>query len=165
MKIDDLRHLPPLCFPYADLKLAKEQDGNLRVYDILREKYVVLTPEEFVRQNFVNWLINYLGYPKSLMANEVELKFNELKRRCDTVVMNREFMPLLIVEYKAPNIEITQSTFDQIVGYNRHLKAKYLIVSNGRQNFCCVMDYKRNTYNFVRKIPDYKDAIGMPSIN
>lgn len=165
MKEEDLRKLPALSIPYAELKISKDQEGNLKVMDRLRRKYVSLTPEEFVRQNFIEWLISNRSYPPTLMANEVEIKLNNTKKRCDSIVFNRECKPLMIIEYKAPGVEITQTTFDQIVRYNMELKAKYLVVTNGRQNYCCIIDYKNDSYNFIPLIPDYKDAVGMPGVN
>ena len=164
MKESDLRALPPLSFPYAPLRIVKDEEGSLKVFDVLRKKFVALTPEEFVRQNFVGWLISDFHYPAALMANEVEIILNDTKKRCDTVIYDKCCNPLVIIEYKAPEIEVTQATFDQILRYNRRLKAKYLIVSNGRRNYCCVMDYKNDTYHFIPKIPDYKD-INLPSVN
>lgn len=165
MKEQDLKKLPTLSMPYSPLRLAKDENGNLKVYDILRKKFVALTPEEFVRQNFVHWLISHYNYPESLMANEVEIHLNDTKKRCDTIVFGRDCKPLIIVEYKAPDVDITQNTFEQIVRYNMELKAKYLIVSNGIRHYCCKIDYPGKTYNFIRLIPEYNDAAGMPGIN
>lgn len=165
MKEQELKTLRPLSIPYASLRLAKDEKDNLKVFDPLRKKFVALTPEEFVRQNFVGWLTTHFGYPASLMANEVEIELNGTKKRCDTVVYGRQCQPLMIIEYKAPDVEITQNTFDQIVRYNRELKARYLIVSNGRNHYCCVIDYERDSYNFIRLIPQYNEAAGMPGIN
>ena len=162
---NDRNALPHLSIPKADLKLATNEAGAVTVYDILRKKYVALTPEEYVRQNFIHWLINSYGYPASLMANEVEINLNDTRKRCDTIVYGRELEPLVIVEYKAPDVEITQDTFDQIARYNMKLKAKYLIVSNGVRHYTCVLDYARNTYHFIRVIPSYADAKGMPGVN
>ena len=164
MKEQDLRSLPPLVVPYARLKLAKDSGDDLKVFDILRKKFVALTPEEFVRQNFIHWLIEDLHYPASLMANEVEIKINDTKKRCDSIIFGRECQPLIIIEYKAPDVEITQVTFDQIIRYNRELRAKYLIVSNGVKLYCCVIDYDNESYHFIPKIPDYAEA-NLPSIN
>lgn len=147
---------PQLNLPPAQMKLRREKDC-IKVFDILREKYVVLTPEEFVRQNFVTWLISGKHYPKSLIANEIGIDLNGTKKRCDTVVFNPDGTPLMIVEYKAPEIGITQSVFDQIARYNMCLRAKYLAVSNGINHYCCVIDYKTGTYNFLPSIPDYND--------
>lgn len=165
MKEKDLKNLPPLSLPIADLKLKRDDEDNLKIYDILRKKFVSLTPEEFVRQNFVNWLINQYGYRPEFMANETEVKLNGTKKRCDTIVFGRECEPLLIVEYKAPNVEISQETFDQIVRYNMILKAKYLIVSNGIRHYCCKIDYANETYYFIRLIPSYEEAKGLPGVN
>lgn len=148
--------LPPLNLPPVDLKIRRE--GNLlKVYDRLRDKFVTLTPEEFVRQHFTAYLINQLHYPPSIMANEVAIKLNETLKRCDTVIFDHEGTPLLIAEYKAPNVAVSQSVFDQIVRYNMKLKARYLVVSNGLSHYCCVNDYDKDTYHFIRRIPDYKD--------
>lgn len=135
----------------------KRGDNVLRVFDPLRKKYVTLTPEENVRQHFVNWLINYLHYPPSLMGNEVGIELNGTKRRCDTIVYGKDGKPMTIVEYKSPGVNITQKVFDQIVRYNMVLRARYLIVSNGLRHYCCVIDYDVNNYHFIPEIPDYLD--------
>lgn len=165
MKESDLKKLPSLCIPYAQLRLGKTEEGNLLVYDILRKKFVHLTPEEFIRQNFVHWLVDTLGYSPHYMANEVSLELNGTRKRCDTVVFDRFNRPVMIVEYKAPDVEITQDTFDQIVRYNMELKAKYLVVCNGRQQYCCRIDYERNTYNFIKTIPSYTELLGYTDVN
>lgn len=165
MKESELTSLPTLSISYAPLKISKDPEGELRVFDPLRKKNVILTPEEFVRQNFIHYLSQQFGYPLSLMANEVEINLNNTRKRCDTVVYDRDCKPLIIVEYKAPKVEITQDTFDQIVRYNRELRAKYLIVTNGIRIFCCIMDYQRGTYNFVRHIPHYTQAELLRGIN
>ena len=164
MKLNDFKSLPQLSFPIADLRMAKDEEGNIKVFDPLRKKFVVLTPEEWVRQNFVDWLIKEKGYPQSSIANEVEIKLNDTKKRCDSIIFGRECQPLIIIEYKAPDVEITQVTFDQIIRYNRELRAKYLIVSNGVKLYCCVIDYDNESYHFIPKIPDYAEA-NLPSIN
>lgn len=130
-------------------------DDVLKVFDSLRKKYVVLTPEENVRQHFVNWLTNHLHYPASLMANEIGIELNGTKRRCDTVVFGQDALPMMIVEYKSPSVNITQKVFDQIVRYNMVIRARYLIVSNGMRHYCCVIDYAGNNYHFIPEIPDY----------
>lgn len=158
MKVSELKSLPPLNIPLGDLRMASDNDGNLKVFDILRKKFVVLSPEEFVRQNFVQWLNSSFGYPFSLMANEVSISLNDTKKRCDTVVFGSDGSPLIIVEYKAPDIAISQETFDQIARYNMELKAKYLIVSNGRSHYCCKIDYLNKNYHFIKMIPTYREA-------
>ncbi|WP_417130484.1 type I restriction enzyme HsdR N-terminal domain-containing protein [Parabacteroides faecis] len=134
---------------------VKEKDGKHIIFDPVRRKFVALTPEEWVRQHFVNYLITDKGYPKELLANEVPLKLNGTSKRCDTVAYNRFLTPLMIVEYKAPYIEITSSVFDQIVRYNMVLHVRYLAVSNGISHFCCKIDYENLTYSFLEGIPEY----------
>ena len=128
-------------------------DKILKVFDPLRKKYVALTPEEYVRQHFTAWMTDRLGYPASLMSNEVSISLNDTKRRCDTVVFRNDGSPLVIVEYKAPTVAITQNVFDQIARYNMVLHSSYLIVSNGLRHFCCKMDYDSNSYSFLPNIP------------
>lgn len=147
---------PRLNLPPVELRL-NEEEGILKVFDPLRRKYVALTPEEFVRQHFTAYLQNSLHYPASLMANEIGLDFNGMKKRCDTVIFNSDGSPLVIVEYKAPDVNISQATFDQIARYNMTLKARYLIVSNGINHYCCVIDYKNSSYHFIPAIPDYRE--------
>lgn len=147
---------PLLNLPHLEMRV-KEEAGILKVFDPLRKKYVTLTPEEYVRQHFTAWLRTDLHFPASIMANEIGIDFNGMKKRCDTVVFNPDGTPLIIVEYKAPDVAITQSVFDQIVRYNMVLHAKYLIVSNGLNHYCCVIDYNSKTYNFIPTIPDYNN--------
>ena len=134
--------------------------GGKDIYDRLRKRYVALTPEEWVRQHFVNYLIGYLGYPESFMANEVGLTLNGTRRRCDTVVYDNTLRPRVIVEYKAPSVALTERVFDQIVRYNMVLKVEYLIVSNGIRHYCCRIDYSAGTYSFLREIPEYRVIVG-----
>jgi hypothetical protein len=147
-----------LNLPVAQLDI-QSTDGGTKVFDSLRHKYVALTPEEFVRQNFTSYLINYLGFPAGLMANEIGITLNGTSRRCDTVVFDHSGKPLVIIEYKAPKIRISQLTFDQIVRYNITLKARYLIVSNGLQHYCCRIDYTTMRYDFLPAIPNYKELM------
>lgn len=132
------------------------ENGLLKIYDRLRKKFVALTPEEYVRQHFVNYLIEYLHYPASRLANEIGIKLNGTQKRCDTVFFGDDAKPVIIVEYKSPTIEITQDVFDQIVRYNMKLHAKYLVVSNGIRHYCCINDYENDTYHFLPQIPDYR---------
>lgn len=125
----------------------------LKVFDPLRRKYVALTPEEYVRQHFTAWMTDSLGYPASLMNNEVSLKLNDTSRRCDTVVFRSDGTPAVIIEYKAPTVAITQNVFDQIARYNMVLQSRFLIVSNGLRHFCCEMDYENDNYRFLPQIP------------
>lgn len=134
----------------------KNRDGKGVIFDDIRRKYVALTPEEWVRQHFVHFLFEHKNYPSALMANEVLLELNNTKKRCDTVVYNRNILPKMIIEYKAPQIEITQEVFNQITRYNMVLKVDYLVVSNGLKHFCCKMDYTNQGYAFLEDIPEYK---------
>lgn len=140
--------------PLYEIKL-REHDGKRQIFDFLRRRYVALTPEEWVRQHFVHYLMAYKGYPKGLLANEVELAVGEKKLRCDTLLYNKALQPQMIVEYKSPEIELTQRVFNQITAYNFLLHVDYLVVSNGRQHYCCRMDYEHQTYTFLQDIPAY----------
>lgn len=152
--------ITPLNLPPGDLRLSADAQGNTLIFDPLRRKNLILTPEEWVRQHFVHFLINHLGYPPALMANEVGVTLNGLTRRCDTVVWNRtDASPLVIIEYKAPTVEITAAVFDQIARYNMVLRAPYLIVSNGLRHFCCHLDPAAHTYTFLPNLPPYSDLL------
>ena len=148
-----------LNLPEFDYKVKKREDGSWAIWDRLRERWVALTPEEWVRQHFVEWLITDKGFPAALMGNEVSLTQNGISRRCDTVIGDRTGQPLVIVEYKAPSINITQKVFDQIVRYNMVLKARYLMVSNGLVHYCCQIDYEKNSYRFLEEIPCYESLV------
>lgn len=127
------------------------------IFDVLRRKYVALTPEEWVRQHFVHFLIEHKGYPTALLANEIELRIGGKHLRADTLLYNKELRPHMLIEYKSPTIALTQKVFDQISAYNLLLHADYLIVSNGMQHICCRMDYEQNTYHFLEEIPAYSE--------
>jgi hypothetical protein len=144
-----------LNLPTYPIKIT-EKGEKRQIFDILRRKYVALTPEEWVRQHFVHFLVEHKGYPKGLLANEVELKVGEKKLRCDTLLYSQELRPRMIIEYKAPTITLQQKTFDQISAYNLLLKVDYLIVSNGLQHYCCKMDYVHQRYLFLEQLPDYE---------
>ena len=143
-----------LNLPPFDIKI-QQRDGKSFIFDPLRKKYIALTPEEWVRQHFVHLLTDYKGYPKGLLANEVQLNLNGTKKRCDTVLFNKDLSARMIVEYKAPHVEITQAVFDQITRYNMVLKVEYLIVSNGLRHYCCRIDYNTMKYTFLPDIPAY----------
>lgn len=142
-------NLPPYPFKISN------REGKKFIFDVLRKKYVALTPEEWVRQHFTHLLVKHKGYPQGLLANEVQLNLNGTKKRCDTVLYNRDLSAKMIVEYKAPNVEITQAVFDQITRYNMVLKVDYLIVTNGINHYCCRIDYITHSYRFLPGIPDY----------
>ena len=125
------------------------------IYDPVRRKNVVLTPEEWVRQHFVNYLITEKKYPKERIANEVTVSLNNMSRRCDTVVYNQFLEPIIIVEYKAPSVPITQHVFEQITRYNSCLQVGILIVTNGLEFYCCHVDYMTSTCSYMKEIPAY----------
>lgn len=147
-----------LNLPSYEIKIC-EREGKQQIFDSLRKCYVALTPEEWVRQHFVNYLTEHKGYPAALTANEVAIKLNNTSRRCDTVVYDKELHPIVIVEYKAPTVKITKEVFAQISRYNLVLRVDYLIISNGLQHYCCKMDYDNNCYTFLNEIPDYNIVI------
>lgn len=156
--------LPKLNLPLSPLR-TEIRDGITKVFDSLRQKWVPLTPEEHVRQQFTAWMRNSLHYPAPLMANEIGITVNGTRKRCDTVVFDRKGEPLMIVEFKAPDVKISQHTFDQIVRYNIRLRARYLVVSNGVNHYCCVVDYLTGTYQFIPQIPDFKELVNPFSEN
>lgn len=143
-----------MSLPPFDIRL-RDIGGRRYVLDVLRRKYVALTPEEWVRQHFVHFLIEHKGYPKGLLANEVELRAGEKRLRCDTLLYDKNLKPQMIVEYKAPDIAISQRVFDQITSYNFLLHVDYLVVSNGVNHYCCRMDHDRRSYTFLSDIPAY----------
>lgn len=122
---------------------------------MLRRKYVALTPEEGVRQHFVAYLIAEKGYPQGLMANEVELKCGVKKLRCDTVLYSKTLTPFMIIEYKAPTVQLSQKVFNQLLDYNSILGVKYLVMTNGPSLMCCVVN--EGKYEFLTTLPDYAD--------
>lgn len=136
---------------------VKETHGRKQIFDILRRKYVALTPEEWVRQHFIHYLVEHKNYPSSLLANEVPLQIGEKRMRADSVLYDNQLHPRMIIEYKAPNITLTQKVFDQITVYNLLLHVDYLIVSNGMTTYICKMDYKKQTYKFLEAIPNYEN--------
>lgn len=144
-----------LNLPNYPIRLSGTQE-HPSIFDILRRKYVALTPEEWVRQHFIHFLINQKNYPVTLLANEIKLQVGNKTLRADSVLYDRELRPRMIVEYKAPHIPITQKVFDQISTYNMLLHVDYLVVSNGLQHYCCKMDYDNQKYLFLEDIPDYK---------
>lgn len=147
-----------LNLPKYGIKI-KNDKGHQSIFDVLRRKYVALTPEEWVRQHFVHFLIEHKGYPKALMANEIQLAIGNKKLRCDSVLYDRMLKPRMIIEYKAPTVNITQKVFDQITIYNMLLHVDYLVVSNGIKHYCCRMDYANQKYLFLEDIPDYQNLL------
>ncbi|WP_298475780.1 type I restriction enzyme HsdR N-terminal domain-containing protein [uncultured Maribacter sp.] len=133
----------------------KNSENKVQIFDVIRKKFVQLQPEEWVRQHVVHYLIEEKKYPISLINVEKQLTINNLKKRYDIVVFNTDGTIHILVECKAPQIKITQNTFDQIAQYNLQLNANYLMVTNGLQHLYCEMDFEKEKYTFLRKIPDF----------
>ncbi|MDO6596913.1 type I restriction enzyme HsdR N-terminal domain-containing protein [Oceanihabitans sp. 2_MG-2023] len=143
-----------LNFPTYSFRFKNSENKTL-IYDEIRKKFVVLQPEEWVRQHCVRYLIEEKGFPKSLINVEKELKVNNLRKRYDIVIFNPDGSIHLIVECKSAKIKIDQTTFDQIARYNLALNATYLMVTNGINHYYCEMDFDAERYQFLKEIPDY----------
>ena len=148
-----------LNLPSFEPKIRKNSQQATEIFDPLRRKYVALTPEEWVRQHFVHYLVSVKKYPASLIANEAGIKLNSLARRCDTVVCKQQLEPVMIVEYKEPRVPITREVFDQAVRYNSVLKVRFIVVSNGMKHYCCRMDYEKQDYEYLTEIPDWEKGL------
>lgn len=144
----------PLGLPSFDARI-REQNGKKQIFDPARRRYVALTPEEWVRQHFVNYLIREREFPLEAIANEVPIRLHNTLKRCDTVVYGRKMEPLMVAEYKSPDTDITPDVFDQVMRYNMVLHAKYLVVSNGWRHICYRPDYVKGKYVFLEEIPVY----------
>ncbi len=142
-------NLPEYSFTIRQNKTRKE------IFDPVRGKYVTLTPEEWVRQNFIRFLIEERNYPSSLIAIEKGLTVNKKPRRFDAVAYDNTGMPLVLIEFKSANVAITQKVFEQIAIYNQLLKVKYLIVSNGLKHYCCKVDFEKRSISFLENIPEF----------
>jgi len=146
-----------LNFPQFEYRF-KSTENKVSIFDVIRKKFIILQPEEWVRQHCVHYLINEKKYPKSLINVEKELNINGLKKRYDIVIFNPDGSILLIVECKSYDITINQNTFDQIARYNLALNAEFLMVTNGLNHYYCQMDTEAERYQFLRDIPNYKKA-------
>jgi hypothetical protein len=134
----------------------KEKEGKRIIFDILRRRWVALTPEEWVRQNFIRYLTEEKHYPAALVSVERSLRLNQQNFRADAVIFTKSGEPFIIIECKAPEVKISRQVFDQIVPYNIELQVKYLMVTNGMSHYCCIIDKEKLTYAFLPEIPDYK---------
>ena len=149
-----MKKLPILSLPIYKLKMKSDGEKTY-IFDVVRKKYLLLTPEEWVRQNFIHYLNKEKKYPLGLMGVEQMVKYNSLKTRADIVMYNTEGKANIIVECKAPDVKITQDTFNQIAKYNSQLKVKYLLVTNGMNHYCCEMNYEKNEIVFLEEVPTY----------
>ncbi len=147
-----------LNLPVNNFSIKKINEKNY-IFDVNRKKFVVLTPEEWVRQHFIRYLTDEKAYPSSLIAIEKQLVMNGMKKRCDAVVYNYNAEPVMIIEFKAPNIKITQKTFDQAAVYNSKLKVGLFMISNGLEHYCCKIDIEKSKYNFFSEIPSFYQIV------
>lgn len=145
---------PKLNLPTYSFRI-EQQSGKKLIFDEIRKKTLVLTPEEWVRQNFIRFMVEEKKYPASLLAIETGLKLNRNQFRADLLVYDRRGKPLLIVEFKAPSVKISQLAFDQITRYNMTFQVPYLIVSNGLSHYCCKVNAEEQTYAFLKEIPTF----------
>ncbi|MDB5124671.1 MAG: restriction endonuclease subunit [Mucilaginibacter sp.] len=148
--------LLPLQLPPFPFKII-EQNGQLTLFDIIRKKNIIITPEEWVRQHFVQYLIRQKHYPKTLIKLEGGHKLNGMPKRSDIVVYNSAGEKILLVECKAPSVPIDQKAFDQVARYNMVHKVKLLAVSNGLQHYYCRIDFEKQAYQFIGDLPDFSE--------
>ena len=134
----------------------KNSENKVAIFDVIRKKFIILTPEEWVRQHVVHYLINDKQYPKSHINVEKLIKVNNTNKRYDIVVFHPNGEIALLVECKSTAVTITQDTFDQIARYNLNLKANYLMVTNGLNHYFCQMDFEKETYVFLPSLPQFK---------
>ncbi len=127
------------------------------IFDHIRKKYVRLTPEEWVRQNFIKYLIEEKNYPKGLIGIEQKIPGKEQKQRTDIIVYSKNAQVLMIIECKAENIKLTQEVFDQAVRYNMQYNTSYLVLTNGKNHYICKINKDNKSYNFLKKLPEYKN--------
>ena len=145
-------HLPPYPFKITD------QNGQLTLFDVIRKKNIIITPEEWVRQHYVQYLINQKHYPKTLIKLEGGHKLHGMAKRSDIVVYNSAGEKILLVECKAPGVPIDQKVFDQVARYNMAHKVNLLAVTNGLQHYYCRIDFENRDYKFIEELPGYKET-------
>ncbi|MAC95020.1 MAG: restriction endonuclease subunit R [Flavobacteriales bacterium] len=145
-----------LNLPSYQFKLIQE-DKKTKIFDAIRKKYLLLTAEEWVRQNFIEFLVRERNFPRGLIAVEKGLKLNGLQKRSDILIYSKSAEPILMVECKAPEVKIDQSVFDQIARYNIHFKLPFLVVTNGLQHYCAQINFENKDFSFLKDIPNYND--------
>ena len=143
-------HFPSYSFRF------KNSENKVAIFDDIRKKFIILTPEEWVRQHTIQYLLQEKNYPKSYLNVEKLLKIIDLSKRYDIVVFQPDGTIFLLVECKAPEVKISQQTFDQIARYNLTLKAKYLMVTNGLNHYFCQMDFEKEKYVFLDELPEFR---------
>ncbi len=147
-----------LNFPVYSFRF-KNSENKVAIFDEIRKKFILLTPEEWVRQHTVQFLLQDKKFPKSYINVEKLIKINNLSKRYDVVVFQPNGDIFLLIECKAPEVPISQNTFDQIARYNLVLKAKYLMVTNGLNHYFCQMDFENEKYNFLKEIPEFSNCL------
>jgi hypothetical protein len=146
-----------LNFPQYTFQISKTRAGKYFIFDMYRKKKVVLTPEEWVRQHMLRYLVEEKGFPASLISSESGIKVNQLSRRYDALVFDRKGKPLLLIECKATSVPVNQAVFDQVLAYNRSAKARYILVTNGLKHFCCRYAEQDGKYEFLHDIPSFNE--------
>ena len=144
-----------LNFPVYNFRF-KNSENKVSIFDEIRKKFILLTPEEWVRQHVIQFLLAEKKYPKSLINVEKALNVNGLRKRYDVVVFNPNGSIFILVECKSPEIKTAQATFDQIARYNMSLKAQFLMVTNGHNHYFCQMDFENEKYEFLKELPNYQ---------
>jgi hypothetical protein len=134
---------------------VKKAEGKVWIFDGIRKRFIVLTPEEWVRQHFVNYIITELKYPKALIKIESGLVYNKLSKRSDIIVYNREGTPWMVIECKASDQKLSQQTLQQVTMYNASMKAKYIVVTNGLQHLCCEINWDNRLTTLLKSFPEY----------
>ena len=147
-----------LNLPLYDVRY-KAEGKRMLIFDSVRKKYVALTPEEWVRQHIINYLVTEKKYPVSLISVEMPLKYAGLDKRCDLLVSDRNGQPLMIIECKAPEVTITEKVFEQIAIYNLAIKASFIMVTNGMQHYCLIAATEGSPARFLNEIPEYGDLL------
>jgi len=148
-----------LNLPAYESRIREGRNGRQEIFDRFRRKFVRLTPEEWVRQHFLNFLVTQKDYPASVIVVEASLTYNRLKKRSDILVYGPDGNPCLVVECKAPEVEITQKVFDQVAMYNMSLTVGFLVVTNGLQHYACLIDHKNKSFKFLKEVPGYREVI------
>ena len=144
-----------LNFPAYSFKI-KNSENKQHIFDIIRKKYVLLTPEEWVRQHAIQFLLREKHYPASLIAVERQFSLHKLKKRFDILLFDTKAQPWLIVECKSPQVRITQAAFDQLARYNLKYNAPFLMVTNGIDHYFCNLDHQNQRYTFLKTVPEYQ---------
>jgi hypothetical protein len=147
-----------LNFPGYSFRFKNSENKSL-IFDVIRKKFVVFQPEEWVRQHVVHFLMKDKHYPRSLINVEKQIRVNSLQKRFDVVVFSPGGQIDILVECKAPEVRITEETFDQIARYNLELNARFLMVTNGKTHYFCRIDYEKASYVFLEDLPDYPGNI------